>query len=103
MTAIPLLESLRRESPSQTVLLYADSCPRCRWMAKVVLWLSAGSITGLPLEESAWRRFYDEELPESRGSPVLVRDGAPHWGLGVFPLTLWVALRGAMAAGRRGS
>ena len=65
--------------------------------------LSAGSITGLPLEESAWRRFYDEELPESRGSPVLVRDGAPHWGLGVFPLTLWVALRGAMSAGRRGS
>lgn len=103
MTAASLLESLRLEAPSQTVLLYAASCPRCRWMARVILWLSAGAITGLPLQESAWRRFYDEELPESYGSPVLVRNGKPHWGIGVFPLTLWLAMQGAASGWRRGA
>jgi hypothetical protein len=64
----------------------------------MVLWLAAGSIKGVALEISEWRYFYAQELPESRGSPVLVHNGKPHWGLRVFPLTLLVAMKGAVTA-----
>jgi hypothetical protein len=102
MSAPAILEQACRDSADRAVLLYARSCPRCRWMARAILWLSAGRIKGVPLDVSEWRHFYTQELPESHGSPVLVRKARPYWGLRVFPLTLYVALQGACAAiGRR--
>lgn len=103
MTPPPaILERARRDSVDRAVLLYAGSCPHCRRMARAILWLSAGHIKGVPLDVPEWRHFYAEELPESRGSPVLVRNGTPRWGPRMFPLTLYVAVQGALAAiGRR--
>jgi hypothetical protein len=95
-----ILDRARRRSADRALLLYAGSCPKCRWMARAIILLSAGQIEGVALDKPEWRRFYDEELPESRGSPVLVRAGIPIWGRRVFPVTLWLALRGAL--GRRG-
>jgi hypothetical protein len=102
MASPAILEQARQDSANRTVLLYAGSCPRCRWMARAILWLSAGRIKGVPLDVPEWRQFYERELPESRGSPVLVRNGTPRWGARVFPLTLYVAVQGGLAAiGRR--
>lgn len=94
-----VLDRARRDSAGGAVLLYAGSCPRCRFLARLILALSAGRMTGVALSEPEWRAFYAHELPESRGSPVLVRNGKPYWGLRVFPLTLWMAIRGAFGGG----
>ena len=83
------------------VLLHAGSCPRCRWLARVILTLSAGAITGIALEDEKWRDFYAFELPQSRGSPVLVLRGTPYWGARVFVMTPWIAFQGALSAFRR--
>ena len=85
------------KDPSGAVLLYAGTCPRCRFLARLILSLAAGSIKGMPLTEAEWRDFYADELPESRGWPVLVHKRVAHWGPGVFPLTLWLALCGYLS------
>lgn len=101
MNGHSVLERACRDSIDRPVLLHAGSCPRCRWLARIILALSAGAITGIALDDSEWRDFYAFELPQSRGSPVLVLRGIPYWGPRVFAMTPWLALQGAMVALRR--
>lgn len=67
------------------LLLYAESCPRCRFLARLVRFASLGAIRLEPMEREVWRRFYHEDHPETRGHPVLFRqDGRTVWGPPVF-------------------
>ena len=84
------------------MLLYAESCPKCRWMARTIIRASAGTIAGTPLDIPQWQHFYADELPESRGWPVLVLNGRPYWGAKLYPMTLYLAAAGLLRSlGRR--
>jgi hypothetical protein len=96
--ASDLMPYARKASAQRAVLLYAGTCPHCRAMARMIILLSCGQIEGLPLNRDEWRAFYDRELPQSRGRPVLFRRGVATWGPRVIPLALWVAAQGATSA-----
>jgi hypothetical protein len=96
--ASDLMPRARKASAERAVLLYAGTCRRCRAVARTIILLSCGQIEGLSLNVDEWRDFYDRELPESRGHPVLFRRGVATWGPRVFPLALYVAVGGAMTA-----
>jgi hypothetical protein len=67
------------------LLLYAESCPRCRFLARLCRLASLGEIRLEPMEREVWQRFYHEDHPETRGHPVLFRrDGRTVWGPAVF-------------------
>ncbi|MDB5721895.1 MAG: hypothetical protein JWP15_2513 [Alphaproteobacteria bacterium] len=71
-------------------------------MARTIIRASAGTIAGTPLDIPQWQHFYAEELPESRGWPVLVLGGRPYWGAKLYPMTLYLAAAGLLRSlGRR--
>lgn len=90
------LEAVRRDTAEGLALLFAASCPKCRWMARAVIWLSGHSIRGIPLDRPQWRHLYDRILPESRGSPILIHNGRLIWGWRLFAMTPFLAWRSAI-------
>jgi hypothetical protein len=71
-------------------LLYAGSCAKCRFLSRLVVILSLGTIERVPLERPEWQKFYYEDYPQARGYPVLFWNGQPRFGPRVFLLTTLV-------------
>jgi predicted DCC family thiol-disulfide oxidoreductase YuxK len=69
---------------SEAILLYRGSCRRCRWLARMAVIASAGSLRRVALDSEAAARLY-ELYPATRGKLALI-DGERFWcGLGVVP------------------
>jgi hypothetical protein len=66
------------------VLLYAGSCPKCRWLSQAVVVASAGTVLRVPMEKPEWEKFYYQDFPQARGHPVLFVEGEPIFGSAVF-------------------
>ena len=83
------------------LLLYAESCPRCRFLARLVRLASLGAIRLEPMEREVWRRFYHEKHPETRGHPVLFRGMAGRYGdhRSSLPFRRWSSGAGRHAPG----
>lgn len=60
-------------------LLYAGACPRCQWISKVLVTLSLGSMTRIPLDRAEADDFY-RKRPEARGRPALVEGDRMTYG-----------------------
>lgn len=60
------------DAHNRAVLLYAQRCPKCRFLSRLVTLLALGAIERVPLEHDDARRFYDQEHPEAKGYPALV-------------------------------
>jgi len=65
------------------VLLYAQGCPKCRFLSAVLIVLAAGALRRVPLERTEYAGFY-EDHPEGRGYPALIDDGRVTAGRAVF-------------------
>ena len=76
------------------VLLYAGTCPRCRFLARCVAILSMGRVKTVPLAVPQWRQLYDGVLPKARGYTVLVLEEGPVYGPRVFAMVPLVVFRG---------
>ena len=70
-----------------SVLVYAGRCPKCRFLSRVIVALSLGSIVREPLDRAEAERFYYLEHPEARGLPALITDGELAFGWSVVPAT----------------
>ena len=57
---------------ARPLLLYAERCPKCRFLSRFVTVLALGALERVPLESEQARRFYDQEHPEAKGYPALV-------------------------------
>jgi hypothetical protein len=66
------------------LLLYAGSCPKCRFLSRCVVLLSFNTIRRVPLERPEWEKFYFVDYPQARGYPVLFIKGRPVFGAYVF-------------------
>lgn len=55
-------------------LLYRSTCPKCRLLSNLVVWLSLGQIQRLPTSSQAAQDLY-EQFPASRGKLALVMQG----------------------------
>jgi glutaredoxin-related protein len=53
------------------VLYYAGTCPKCRFLSKLVVRLSLNTIKRFPLEKDKMIEFYYIQHPEAKGYPVL--------------------------------
>lgn len=101
-----MAETRQPRPGKRPLLLYAGSCPKCRFLSWLVVALSLGVVRRVPLERPEWKRFYEVDHPEARGYPVLFRRGRPVLGARVFwmvPVVLietWVGLVAAALRGR---
>ena len=68
----------------RAVLLYAGLCGKCRFLSRLIVLLSLGSIERLPLERREAEDFYIRKHPQARGNPVLVEGEKLTYGFGVF-------------------
>ena len=64
-------------------LLYAGSCPKCRFLSACVVVLSFRRIRRIPLDQPEWRELY-ARLPEAHGYPVLIVNNRMVLGSRVF-------------------
>ncbi len=70
------------------VLLYRQTCWKCRLLSRVALGLSLGGVKLIPLESKLADDLYDR-VPESRGKAVLIYRDQVNYGIGMclwFPL-----------------
>ena len=89
------MKSLSQNSPheKEPLLLYAESCPKCRFLSRCVVLLSFNTIHRVPLERPEWEKFYWEDYPQARGYPVLFVKGQPIFGARVFGAVPLLLLR----------
>jgi hypothetical protein len=71
-------------NPERPLLLYAGSCPKCRFLSRCVVLLSLKTIRRVPLERDEWEKFYYVDYPQARGYPVLFIKGRQVFGAHVF-------------------
>ena len=64
-------------------LFFDGHCPPCRWMSRLAVRLSLGSIMRVPLESSATQQLYDAH-PQARGQIVLLYRRQMSYGRRVF-------------------
>jgi predicted DCC family thiol-disulfide oxidoreductase YuxK len=95
------------ERDAKAVLLYAGRCPKCRFLSAVVVALSLGTLSRMPLEREEVEQFYLRDHPEARGDPVLVERDRFTYGRRVFfavprliAQTWWTAFRALFRARR---
>jgi hypothetical protein len=86
----PIPPTVPRDRP---VVVYAGSCPKCRVLSRLVVLASFGAVVRMPLEAPEWQKLYWEDLPEARGSPVLVVGNRLVYGRRVFPAVASVVAR----------
>lgn len=83
---VRLLERISRPDDSGGSvprLLYAVTCPKCRFLSACVTVLSFARIRRIPLDRPEWQEFY-AGLPEAKGYPVLIVNNRMIFGAGVF-------------------
>lgn len=77
----------RARAAARPVLLYAGTCPKCRFVSAFLVALALGTLTRLPLDHEEAQAFHREH-PEARGYPALIQGpiGAERmtWGLGLL-------------------
>ena len=79
--------------PDVPILLYAGSCPKCRFLSRCVVLWSLGRVKRVALEVAQWKQLYYEHLPEAKGFPVLLLEDGPVYGPRVFAIVPLVVLK----------
>lgn len=78
-----------RERPT---LYYSGTCPRCRALSRLVVWLSFDVIRRVPMGYDECVAFY-EANPQYAGKLVLFHSRGVTTGGGVFLAVPWLLLR----------
>lgn len=75
-----------RDAPL-TILLYRDTCARCRLLSRLAITASLGALVRVPLSSPLGTRVL-QDVPAARGNLVLLRDRRMVVGWRVIPVVL---------------
>lgn len=67
------------------VLYYQGFCGKCRFLSKMVVFVSFNFIKRTPLERDDSIRLFYEDYPKAKGYPILFLGTMPVYNFWVFP------------------